>query len=301
MRGSPRCTGNTAHWPADPGDLAINACLGQNVRHYLTGARVQQTDTRADLTIYEYPLNERMRTFLRLEFLFARFRFGSAGDSAWHTRSAVDALLDVMGLLNRSDVRSELQKELERILTSLERLQARPEVDARLLEPVLDECGAVARRLREAPTGMPAVVRDNDFLTAIEQRAGVPGGTCAFDLPGYHLWLESPAAERRALLAHWHGAFTLIDEGTALVLRLLRESADPVSETARNGCFQATLDRATPYQMLRVLLPRARQCFPEISGSRHFCNIRFMTQPEQGERAQQVDSDVAFTLERCVI
>ncbi len=262
---------------------------------------MEDTGTQADLTIYEYPLNERMRTFLRLEFLFDRFRFGAAGESAWHTRAAVDALLDIIGLLNRSDVRSELQKELERILNSLAKLQARPEVDDRLLEPVLAECRDIARRLREAPTGMPAVVRNNEFLTGIEQRAGVLGGTCAFDLPGYHLWLEGPAAERQTLLADWHGGFTLIDEGTALVLRLLRESADPVSETAGGGSFQATLDRATPYQMLRVLLPRARQCYPEISGSRHFCNIRFMEQPEQGERPQQVSDDVPFTLERCVI
>ena len=292
---------NTTISPADPGDLVITRCLGDNATHSLTGASVEDIGTQADLTIYEYPLNERMRTFLRLEFLFDRFRFGAGGDSAWHSRSAVDALLDVMGLLTRSDVRSELQKELERILNSLEKLQARPEVDDRLLAPVLAECGEITQRLREAPTGMPAIVRNNEFLTGIEQRAGVLGGTCAFDLPNYHLWLEGPATERQALLKQWHGGFTLIDEGTALVLRLLRESADPVSETASGGSFQATLDRATPYQMLRVLLPRARQCYPEISGSRHFCNIRFMEQPEQGERPQQVSDNVSFTLERCVI
>ncbi len=259
------------------------------------------TSSNTDLMIYEYPLNERMRTFLRLEFLFKNLRFGRSGESPWHTRAAVDALLDITALLTRSDVRSELQKELERILASLEKLQARPEVDERRLEPVLAECHDIATQLREAPTGIPSVVRNNEFLTSIEQRAGVPGGTCAFDLPGYHLWLESDSAHRRDLLEQWHGAFRLMDQGTALVLRLLRESADPVDEVAEGGSFQASLDRAMPYQMLRVRMPRSTQCYPEVSGSRHFCNIRFLEQPVQGERPQQVNDDVSFILERCAI
>ncbi|MDR9413758.1 MAG: cell division protein ZapD [Spiribacter salinus] len=250
---------------------------------------------------YEHPLNERMRTFLRLEFFFAQLRFGMEGGSAWHTRCAVDALLSLKALLERSDIRSELQKELDRMQSSLENLQAKPGVDEHLLTPVLSECDSVSQRLREAPTGIPAIVRENDFLTAIEQRAGVLGGTCAFDLPTYHLWLESPLAERRALLQDWHDAFQLIDEGTELVLRLLRGSADPVEQLAEGGSFQTTLDKSTPYQLLRVLLDQQSQCYPEISGNRHYLNIRFLTQPQKGERPQQVSRDVTFTLERCVI
>lgn len=250
---------------------------------------------------YEYPLSERIRTFLRLEFLLDQYRFGAAGDSSWHTRTAISALLDVKGLLSRSDVRSELQKELDRIIASLEALKERPEVDASVLEPLLDECKALAQSLRAAPTGMPPSVRDNEFLATIEQRAGVWGGTCAFDLPAYHLWLETPVADRRVLLEHWHEAFHLIDEGTRLVLRLLRDSADPVTEKASAGSFQTMLDRNTPYRMLRIILPPGLRCYPEISGSKHYCNIRFMKQPEHGERAQQVKDDVTFTLERCLI
>ncbi|MEX0374021.1 cell division protein ZapD [Spiribacter pallidus] len=259
------------------------------------------SDALDEPIVYEYPLNERMRTFLRLEFLFAQYRFGAAGESAWHTREAVNALLDVKSLLTRSDVRSELQKELDRIEASLTQLEQRPEVDSGLLEPVIQDCNALAGRLRNAPTGIPAAVSDNAFLTTIEQRAGVPGGTCAFDLPGYHLWLETPVAERQALLAHWHDAFELIDKGVAMVLKLLRHSADPIEESAPGGNFQAMLDRATPYQMLRITVPGGAGVYPEISGSRHYCNIRFLQQPRSGERPQQVDNDVSFILERCVI
>ena len=262
---------------------------------------MQNDHQQSDLIAYEYPLNERMRTFLRLEFLFAQYRFGAAGESAWHTRSAVAALLDVIALLSRSDIRSELQKELDRIGSNLKNLQTQPQVDGDVLQPVLDEGKQLAQRLREAPTGLPEVIANNEFLSTIEQRAGILGGTCAFDLAGFHLWLESPAATRQAQLASWHSGLALIDQGTAYVLRLLRGSADPIEKTAQAGSFQAMLDRSTRYQLLRVVFAKTKGCYPEISGSKHFCNIRFLEQPTQGERPQQVSEDVSFTLEQCVI
>ncbi len=292
MRPYSACISAILNWRKIPADLVIRPTLRENAG---MGSQAQKTTT------YEYPLSERMRTFLRLEFLFDQFRFGAEGETVWHTRSAISGLLDIKELLSRSDVRSELQKELDRMTTSLEALHARPEVDTALLEPVLAECREVAGALRKAPTGMPPIVRDNEFLATIEQRAGVWGGTCAFDLPGYHLWLETPAADRHLVLEQWHSAFKLIDRGISLILRLLRDSADPVTEQAPKGNFQTTLDRATPYQMLRVLLPQGSPYYPEISGSRHYCNIRFLQQPTQGERPQQVESDVQFTLERCLI
>ena len=251
--------------------------------------------------IYEYPLNERIRTFLRLEFLFKQLGFGISGDSPWHTRVAVDGLLDIKALLSRSDVRSEVQKELDRMQSHLVKLQSMDGVDENRLVPLLTELASVSQNLREAPTGFPPAIDENEFLLAIEQRAGVLGGTCAFDLPAFHLWLESPASERRMLLRKWQNAFALIRDGSTLVLRLLRESADPTREMAARGCYRAALDHNHPYQMLRAILPSDSAWYPEISGSRHYCNIRFLHQPETGERPQPVTSNVPFTLERCAV
>ena len=258
-------------------------------------------DSNEELITYEYPLNERIRTLLRLNFLFERAEFGINGDSEWHARTAVDALLDIIDLLTRSDVRAELQKELERQRKTLSQLQGLPEVEDHQLQTVLEQADRVSKALNEAPPGLPVMMRDNAFLTAISQRAGVLGGTCAFDLPGYHLWLQSPVAERKALLNEWLSGFKPIHEGSTLVLQLLRQSADPIDEVAEKGSYNAKLDPTAALQLLRVQMNCTTLCFPEISGSRHFCTIRFLRQSSQGERPQQVDQDVPFTLERCVI
>lgn len=251
--------------------------------------------------VFEHPLNERVRTLLRLEFLFEQGRFGMRGDSQWHSRLAVTTLVDLVALLSRGDLRSEIQKELERLVTTLEGLESRPGVDSRRLQPLLEQCRDIMSRLRAAAPGTPPAIRDNELLGSVEQRSGILGGTCGFDLPGYHLWLHRPAQWRRKDLERWFGGFEVLRDASATILDLLRGSANPSEENAGDGVYQTTLDRGKAYQLLRVFLEPDSACYPEISGNRHFFTIRFMTQSSPKERPQQTEADVSFILERCAI
>ncbi len=258
-------------------------------------------ENTAEVVIFEPPPNERVRTLLRLEFLFDQAQFGIEGETGWHSRTAVGALVDVVQLLSRGDLRSEIQKELERVITTLDALSRSPGVDPGRLDQVLNECRDLIERLREARPGIPAQIRDNELFNTVAQRAGTMGGTCGFDVPAYHLWLNGGAGARREDLRHWLTGFELLRRATRLILRLMRDSADPLRESAAGGSYQASLDRQIPYQLLRVALPTRYRAYPEISGNRHFCTIRFMTQPDPTERPRQLEEDVGFVLERCVI
>ena len=73
---------------------------------------------------YELPLSERMRTFLRLEFLYQQFNYFVEIDTDWASRTAVTSLLEMMAILTRGDIRSDVHKELDRhigILTSYQK------------------------------------------------------------------------------------------------------------------------------------------------------------------------------------
>ena len=63
---------------------------------------------------YEQPLNERMRSFLRLEHLFNLIEFRSQEHFEWDCRNTLESLLEINDLLSRSDLKAELIKELER-------------------------------------------------------------------------------------------------------------------------------------------------------------------------------------------
>ncbi|RMD71446.1 MAG: cell division protein ZapD, partial [Gammaproteobacteria bacterium] len=86
---------------------------------------------------YEQPLNERMRLFLRVDFLFQQASYHLERDAAWDNRAALSSLLHLLDLLQRIDFRTDLSKELERIALTLERLSQIPDVDAEQLDQVL--------------------------------------------------------------------------------------------------------------------------------------------------------------------
>ena len=57
---------------------------------------------------FEQPLNERTRTFMRVEQLFARCKFFAEKDSAWDSHFALTTLLELIGLASRGDLKREL-------------------------------------------------------------------------------------------------------------------------------------------------------------------------------------------------
>lgn len=264
------------------------------------GILTLDADTMKSLA-FEQPLNERIRTLMRLELLFEQIAFGMEGDSEWHTRTTVQTLLDILALLGRGDLRTELIKELERVHATLERWRERPEVDGDRLGDYLRESQALLEELRSSGFNPVTELKSNEFLNTILQRSGIVGGTCGFDLPGYHHWLHRPPEERRAQLNSWLERLDVLRRSTEMVLSLLRSSAVPREHRADGGAYQRTLDRNTPFQLIRVEPIDDDAVFAEISANRHFCTIRFMEQGVGEERPQQTDRDVAFRLACCVL
>ncbi len=79
--------------------------------------------------LYEHPLNERIRVFLRLEHLFSHIAHFKNSYSVWDTHATVGAMVEVITILDRNDLRSEVLKELDRHRNELSRLLNLPSVD----------------------------------------------------------------------------------------------------------------------------------------------------------------------------
>ncbi len=253
----------------------------------------------APLVHYEQPLNERIRRFLRLEFLFAQTRYHVGRGDAWATRDAIADLQEILEALGQGDIKSEIISELERHAGHLESLRQREGLDLQQLDALLSQIRGLIERLHEQRGQPGAMLRNNEFLIAYRQRNAIPGGTCAFDLPRMHHWLQRPAAEQQTLLQQWYGHFSTVEDAVTMILRLVRETGRRGTATAQEGAYEQSLDANHPCQMIVVTLPQDSECFPEISGSRHRITIRFLVQPDIDERPVQTREDIAFRLACC--
>jgi cell division protein ZapD len=246
---------------------------------------------------YEYPLNERIRTLLRLEDLFERSRHFIALSDPHDHHMALLTLFEIMEVASRADLKSDLLQELERQKQVLMSFRNNPDISEHALAGVLKDMEQAAAALLGMTGRIGQYLRENDWLMSIKQRTGIPGGACEFDLPSYHYWLHRPAEERTGHLAGWTAPLHPLRDGTAIILRILRESGKPQMHKAPQGTFQQMGGKSA--QMLRVRLARELACVPEISANKYVLNIRFLAQNGDENRARTADWDVDFELTFC--
>jgi cell division protein ZapD len=236
----------------------------------------------ASVITYEYPLNERIRTLLRLEDLFERSRHFIARTDPHDHHMALLTLFEIMEVSSRADLKSDLLQELERQKQVLLSFRNNPEIAEEALASVLRDIEQASAALFSMTGKIGQYLRENDWLMSIKQRTGIPGGACEFDLPSYHYWLHRQAEERTGQLAAWTGPLHPLRDGTAIILRILRESLG--GKTA---------------QMLRVRLDTETPCVPEISANKYVLNIRFLAKNDDDPRPRIADWDVGFELTFC--
>jgi cell division protein ZapD len=249
--------------------------------------------------VYEQPLNERMRTFLRLEFLYTQASYHGESPNPWSSRAAISSLLEILAITARGDSRSEVLKELERLVHVLKEYQSKSGVDPVRLKSLVSNLIKLRHDLSTVGGNYMGPLRDSEFLSAIKHRSAIPGGTCDFDLPDYTYWLSRPGEVRAAEFNGWLALIRPLCDSIAELLWLIRQNAKRKSEVAAGGIFQLQFDRENPCQLVRVTLPPGVDLFPEISGSQHRCTIRFLNWLDATSRPMHVEFDVPFLLTCC--
>jgi cell division protein ZapD len=247
---------------------------------------------------YEHPLNERIRTLMRLEDLFNRVRHFASQEAPADHHAALVALFEITDVAARADLKTDLLQELERQKQVLAPLRANAKIDQLALESLLAETDAVSAQIHAQQGRAGTHLRDNEWLMAIKQRTAIPGGVSEFDLPAYHYWLNRPPEERRRDLAGWIEPFAPISACISIVLRLLRENGRSSRHVAHHGVFQLMLTTTKVAQLLRLTLAREIPCVPEISANKYALNIRFIGVTGM-DRGAVFDGDVDFELMFC--
>ncbi|HEX7889713.1 MAG TPA: cell division protein ZapD [Ramlibacter sp.] len=249
------------------------------------------------MILYEYPFNERIRTYLRLEHLFRRLGELIPRSHPLDHHYALSTIFEVMDVAARADLKSDVLKDLERQKQVLHGYRGNPGVSERVLDEVIAQIESCFAQVNGTPGKAGHSLTENEWLMSIRSRANIPGGTCEFDLPGYYAWQHLAAEVRRADLERWAGTLAPLADSIYLLLKMLRDSGVPQKVIATGGQLQQTLPQGRTFQLLRLRIDPALGLVPEISGNRLIVSVRLMRQ--DSERMQPSSDNAPFELTLC--
>lgn len=250
------------------------------------------------MILYEYPFNERIRTYLRLEHLFHRLVTLVARDDALDHHFALHTLFEMIDVASRADMKSDVLKDLDKQKQTLNGYRGNPAISEDALDLVVAQINGYFTNLSQLVGKTGQSLTDNDWLMGIRSRISIPGGTCEFDLPAYFDWQHKAAEQRRADLNRWCQTVQPLCDGIGFLLKMLRDSGMPQKVVVKTGQFQQNLPQGRTFQLLRLRLDADSGLVPEISGNRLMMSVRMMKLGEDG-RLHSVVDDASFELTMC--
>ena len=224
----------------------------------------------AGLILYEFPCNEKIRMYLRLEHLFGQFNWFCAQNSSIAHHAALSTIFDLTDASARSDLKNELLQELDRERLALQAAKSAASGSADV-DASLEALARVSQEIRRTVGRSGQSIRDNEWLQLIRTRQSIAGGTCSFDMPMLHYWLS--------------------------VLNHIRGTVSECECTAENGMHQLPLG-GRKCLLLQIWLPKGEALIPEVSVNKYMLWMRF-SRPDEKRKLHIARERVLFKLGIC--
>ncbi|WP_340615436.1 cell division protein ZapD [Xenorhabdus entomophaga] len=244
--------------------------------------------------IFEHPLNEKMRSWLRIESSLQQLEKQRHLDSQASSLAFFRTIAELIEILERGEVRSELLKELDRQQAKLKQWLCAPNADTAMIQNLAEQLKGRSIALNKAPR-LSQYIKEDRIISMVRQRLSIPGGCCSFDLPTLHLWLHLPQSVRDESVKNWLDSLRPLQQALESILGLIRHSAAFTPKTSHNGFYQGNADEADLLRLkLDVVL--GALVYPQVSGYKTRFAIRFL--PMDSEHGV-VPAHLSFELACC--
>ena len=239
--------------------------------------------------VYEQPLNEKTRSYLRLEYLEQQLLLNLEQD---HQHRCFYPLFSLCELAERCDYRGEVLKDLDKQIKLLENWQNLPHINQQQVDKYLNKL-TLARELLGSSDRPGSQLKQDRFLAALRQRFNMPGACCNFDLPQLHYWLAKPWDIRQQEYSQWIASFRALLSPISLLLELTRLTTEYSDAVAKAGFYQGNSKQSL--SLIRVQIESQQGCYPTISGHKNRYAIHFV----QFDQQKHSDKAIEFKLATC--
>ena len=253
-------------------------------------------ENQANTIIYEFPLNNRVRTFLRYEYLMSSI--DKALEQENDDLKTIILLHQLLEMIKCNDIKSELIQHLKWQKQKLQTFEESHHVDQGQLENVL----ASHQKSIDDMDGFQAPMHfyhNHHFLNLMKLRLSIPAGTCGFDIPQLYAWLNMPTEERQAILREWRRPFDPIGQALEVCMRLMRKSKNPETKTAQEGFYTQNLDSSKNHSLLRITINAQMGIYPEVSSGKNRFTMYFFSVNPLDKKPTQVQHNLSFSIVLC--
>lgn len=248
------------------------------------------------MAVYEHPLNEKTRLFMRLSYLIKRFNFHLENPTPENCQAAIVVLLELYNLSSRLDVKSAALHVLDVQTQAVRSVESVEGVDTVRVKRILEKLEEKSKRLYSFRGQLGQHLKSHNFLNILKQRSSIAGGINDLDVPLFNHWLNLSEDQRVRDLREWARPYEIAFEAVELLMELVYQGMTTKEEVAPDGFYQATLSHEIDYQIISIELGEDVAVYPEISAGKQRFSIRFVDASNLEEKGKQIIEDVNFTL-----
>jgi len=239
--------------------------------------------------IYEYPLTEKIRCYLRIEHLSEQLLSYKTIDNPHLFKPFFGLIFLLSEQVDRGELKKELLRDLDQHKLSLTQWRSDTNIDQIQLEKLLKKIEAF-KFSQNQKNKAHVIIGQDPLLSQIKNKLTLPGGGSYFDTPLLHHWNHLPWTERLKDIERWLSPFMQTIEAIQLLLQLTRESSSYHELTAIDGFYQNSCEQL---QLLRIKIMAHQDSYPVISGYKNRYAVRFQSWNEQPVQ------DIKFMLSCC--
>ena len=246
--------------------------------------------------IYEQPVAENIRNFLKCEYLFEKFNSALLQEDLWGVKSSISTLLEMSDFFMRINLKVELLKDLEKFMLYFNNLTNNNDVNALVLDDFISKIEESIDMLNNINGNPSKLIVDNDFLMQINNKIHIPAGDNFFDMPSYLNFLSSSKSSILEHINMWYEPFSPLILASKLILNARRDTTDFVPYTSSKSYFEKKLDKSSRVDLVRIKLLKKDNLYPVISVNRQNINVIFKTSYGKNKLSKQITENNEFSL-----
>ena len=245
------------------------------------------------VSLYEETVQEKIRKFIKIEFLLNKIYYFKGKDNKSENYISLLALCELYEILSRSDIKSELIREIETQNTYLQKIKEIPQADSSKLNSVLEKQSQLLKLIYSIEINyLDHLERDILFKTILKN--------CFTQLQpaSIDFWLSRDILNRETQIDLWLEPLIFIKRSIDFILEVIRKSGRFEDRVAEKGFFMEKLDPKKNILLVRVTLTSDLYYYPQISVGKQRLTIMFMTKDDRNNLVPHQE-DLTFILTTC--